>query len=99
MAQAEISIKVNIEERFYPLKIKINEEEGVRKAARYINEKSKFYAENFSMHDKQDCLAMVALEFATELLAIKRKYELQTNETKNKLSQTAELLQNAIIDS
>ncbi len=65
----ELSIKVNIGDRFYPLKIEAEEEETVRKAAKSINEKAQFYQENFEVKDKQDAIAMAALEFATELLS------------------------------
>ena len=64
----ELSVKVNIGDRFYPLKIDASEEEIVRKAAKIINEKADFYHENYSVKDKQDALAMAALEFATEFL-------------------------------
>ena len=66
MSEEEISIKINICDRFYPLRIKTFEEEGVRKASKKINERAKFYIENFSVQDKQDALSMVALEFASE---------------------------------
>jgi len=66
MSEQEISIKVNICDRFYPLRIKTSEEEEVRKAAKTINERAKFYIENFSVQDKQDALSMVALEFASD---------------------------------
>jgi len=67
----ELSIKVNIGDRFYPLKINAGEEEIVRKAAKLINEKADFYQENFEVKDKQDALAMAALEYATEILTTK----------------------------
>ena len=66
MEQQEISIKVLIGDRQYPLKISSNEEENVRKAAKLVNDRSKFYTENFSVQDKQDAIAMSALEFASE---------------------------------
>ena len=66
MSEEEISIKINICDRFYPLHIKTSEEENVRKASKKINERAKFYIENFSVQDKQDALSMVALEFASE---------------------------------
>jgi len=66
--QKEISIKVLIGDRQYPLKISSEEEENVRKAAKLVNDRSKFYAENFSVQDKQDTIAMSALEFASENL-------------------------------
>lgn len=66
MSEEEISIKVNICDRFYPLRIKASEEEKVRKAAKNINERAKYYIENFSVQDKQDALAMVALEIGSK---------------------------------
>ncbi len=68
MEHKEISIKVLIGDRQYPLKISSEEEENVRKAAKLVNERSKFYTENFSVQDKQDAIAMSALEFASENL-------------------------------
>ncbi|MFT6112876.1 MAG: cell division protein ZapA [Bacteroidia bacterium] len=66
MSEQEISIKVNICDRFYPLRIKTSEEGGVRGAAKTINERAKFYIDNFSVQDKQDALSMVALEFVSD---------------------------------
>ncbi len=66
MSEQEISIKVNICNRFYPLRIKTSEEEGVRKAVKTVNDRAQFYIENFSVQDKRDALSMVALEFASE---------------------------------
>ena len=66
MSEDEISIKINICDRFYPLRIKAVEEESVRRAANTINERAKYYIDNYSVQDKQDALAMVALEFASE---------------------------------
>ena len=66
MPEEEISIKVNICDRFYPLRIKTSEEERLRKATKMINERAKHYIENFSVQDKQDALSMVALELASE---------------------------------
>jgi cell division protein ZapA (FtsZ GTPase activity inhibitor) len=69
----DISIKVNIGDRHYPLRIEVGEEEKVRKAAKIINEKVGFYLSNFSVKDKQDALAMAALEFATDSMSAKTK--------------------------
>lgn len=66
----ELSIKVNVADRQYPLKIQAGDEENVRKAARKVNDRLKEYAENYAVADKQDALAMIALEFATEFLAM-----------------------------
>ena len=42
MANTDISIKINIGDRVYPLKIQAREEEYVRKAAKLLNEKWDF---------------------------------------------------------
>lgn len=68
MAINDISIKVNIGDRVYPLRIQAKEEEYVRKAAKLLNEKMGFFNSNFSVKDKIDGLAMAALEFAVDAL-------------------------------
>ncbi|HEY1047739.1 MAG TPA: cell division protein ZapA [Bacteroidia bacterium] len=68
MAANDISIKINIGDRVYPLRIQAKEEEYVRKAAKLLNEKMGFFNSNFSVKDKIDGLAMAALEFAVDAL-------------------------------
>ena len=65
---SEITIKVSISNRAYPLKIKFAEEENVRKAATLINDKIKEFEENYAVRDKQDLLAMCCLQFATAII-------------------------------
>jgi len=60
----ELTISVTIADRPYRLKIRKEEEERVRKAAKKINERIKEYSENYAFNDRQDLLAMVSLEFA-----------------------------------
>jgi len=62
----DISIKINIIDRTYPLRIKAEEEEYVRKAAKLINDKATFFNSNFSVKDRVDGLAMAALEFTVD---------------------------------
>ena len=66
-SEKEISIKVNIADRIYPLKVKMKEEEIVRRAAKSINSKVSKYRKSFDVRDKEDLLAMCALEAFTEL--------------------------------
>lgn len=66
MSEKEISIKINICDRYYPLRIQTSEEESIREAANTINEKVKSYIANYSLQDKQDALSMVSLELASE---------------------------------
>ncbi len=67
----EISIKVNIADRIYPLKVKQSEEEFVRKAAKSISDKLQDYRKGFDVDNKEDLLAMCALEAYTELHKLK----------------------------
>ncbi|MDI1234517.1 MAG: cell division protein ZapA [bacterium] len=62
----EISIKVNVGDRMYPLQISAFEEEYVRKAVKLLNEKMTFFNNSFSGKDKVDGLAMAALEYAVD---------------------------------
>ena len=62
---SSLSITVNIADRPYRLKIDASEEETVRNAVKSINEKIKAYASTYAYKDKQDLLAMVALQFST----------------------------------
>lgn len=62
----KLKIKVTIGDRVYPLTIKSEgEEEGVRKAVKKINDLIKKFEENYEVRDKQDVLAMCALQFAS----------------------------------
>ena len=71
----ELTISVIIADRPYRLTIKREEEEIIRKAAESINKMIKEYSTNYAFNDKQDLLAMVALEFTTR--AIRNEGELK----------------------
>lgn len=60
----ELSIKVTIGNRVYPLTIGSEEEESIRKAAKLVNENIKELENSYAVRDKQDLLAMTALYFA-----------------------------------
>ena len=62
---AEVSLKILIAGRVYPLTVKQEEEEGVLHVAKLINEKLKEFEQNYSVRDKQDLLAMCALNLLT----------------------------------
>jgi cell division protein ZapA (FtsZ GTPase activity inhibitor) len=63
-----LSIKVQIAERFYPLKIKRQDEENIRQAARLINDKVLQYKQRYTDKDTQDFVAMAALQFVINLI-------------------------------
>ena len=94
MEPEEISIKVVIGDRQYPLKITSSEEESIRKAAKLVNERSKYYTENFSVKDKQDALSMTALECATENINNDSQNQLLSQEQNNMLKDLSTFLDN-----
>jgi len=64
----KLSIRINIAERFYPLKIERKEEEKIRKAAKLINDTIYQYKSKYGDKDVQDFLSMVALQYATKTI-------------------------------
>jgi cell division protein ZapA len=63
----KLKIKLSIADRMYPLTIDPIQEEGLRKAARAIDELVKKFEQNYAVRDKQDVLAMCALQFASKI--------------------------------
>jgi cell division protein ZapA (FtsZ GTPase activity inhibitor) len=70
---SEISIKVSIGTRTYPLSVNPDEEELIRAAARNVNENIKVLQDNYAVKDIQDLLAMTALQMATQVLNRKQE--------------------------
>ncbi|MFI5220795.1 MAG: cell division protein ZapA [Bacteroidia bacterium] len=88
----ELSIKVNIAERFFPLTVSAHEEEKVRKAAKLINDKLKSFGNSFAVRDKQDILSMCALELATELIDLREEKVTQSHALTSHLNEIHSLL-------
>lgn len=91
MPEEEISIRVSICDRFYPLRINAGIEENVRAAASLADKMAKDYNEKYSVKDKQDTLAMAALDLAADLLAT-QKSSTENNEAKQLLNEIERLL-------
>jgi len=63
----QLKIKLSIANRVYPLTIAPGQEEGLRSAAKKIETMIGQFEENYSVRDKQDVLAMCALQFASQV--------------------------------
>ncbi|WP_396638269.1 cell division protein ZapA [Maribacter sp. R77961] len=63
----KLKIKLSIADRVYPLTIEPSQEEGLRKAAKNIEQLAKKFEQNYAVRDKQDVLAMCALQFASKI--------------------------------
>ena len=64
----EISLSIAVAERSYRLVVEKEHEELFRKAEKLIDKRMKDYSVSYAYKDKQDLLAMVALEYATSYL-------------------------------
>ncbi len=89
----EISIKITIADRVYPLKVNTEEEEIVRRAAKIINERIKEYQENYAVRDKQDLLSMAVLHYATAVLKSEQKAHSQDQQVNAKVDELEGLLE------
>lgn len=63
----KLKIKLSIADRVYPLTINPEQEEGLRKAAKKIEAMIKQFEQSYAVRDKQDVLAMCALQFAAQV--------------------------------
>jgi cell division protein ZapA (FtsZ GTPase activity inhibitor) len=85
-------ISVIIADRPYRLKVGSEEEEQVlRQAGELINSKMHEYASNFAFRDKQDLLAMVALQYAVDVVKSAESADLKAEMSK-KLTDMEKLL-------
>ena len=93
-----LKIKVTIGDRVYPLTIKDEgEEEGVRKAVKKINELIKKFEQNYEVRDKQDVLAMCALQFASQHEVRSVHDESDIKEAEKKLREINKLLDSHLV--
>lgn len=64
----ELSIKIRISDREYPMRVDASEEERIRAAGKLINEKLKHFREQFGIDDKQDLLSMTVIDTVMDKL-------------------------------
>lgn len=65
----DLSVKIKICDREYPMRVSPDEEAKIRKAGKLINERIRSYRDQFGIDDKQDLLAMVAFDCLVESLS------------------------------
>ena len=74
---SELSIKVVIGGRTYPLTINREDEEKIRKSVSDIDNNIKNLKENYAVNDMQDLLAMTALEYANDSITKNNSVEFE----------------------
>jgi cell division protein ZapA len=88
----ELSIKIRIAEREYPMRVKEEEEERLRVVGKLLNERLRFFKDQFSIQDKQDLLAMVAFETMVEKLKLEDEKNTHISKIGQQLNVLDELL-------
>lgn len=89
----KLKINVVIAGRTYPLSVNnTKEEEGMRKAANAINKLISMYEQNYAVSDKQDVLAMCALQFASKVEISSLEKDSTNIEAINKLKELTDLV-------
>jgi len=88
-----LKIKLSIANRVYPLTITPSQEEGLRLAAKKIETMINKFEQSYSVRDKQDVLAMCALQFASQLEQKALDKDYVEEHVQQKLETLNELLQ------
>ncbi|MFD2248336.1 cell division protein ZapA [Pontibacter ruber] len=91
----ELSIKIRIAEREYPMRVKEEEEERLRVVGKVLNERLRFFKDQFGIQDKQDLLAMVAFETMVEKLKLEEEKNTHLSHVGQQLSVLDDLLSSA----
>jgi cell division protein ZapA (FtsZ GTPase activity inhibitor) len=71
----KLSIRVNVADRYYPLRVDRGDEERIRKAAKLINDKVLQYKQRYNDKDVQDFLAMAALQYVIKALELENSHD------------------------
>ena len=93
---AELSIRIKIGDREYPMRVNPGDEERLRLAGKLVNEKIKAYRDQFGIDDKQDLLAMVAFDCLIEKLQLEEDNEGVEQSIVNKVKNLNELISRAL---
>jgi cell division protein ZapA len=88
----KLKIKLSIADRVYPLTVELSQEEGLRSASKKIDAMIKQFEENYAVRDKQDVLAMCALQFASQLEQKQVDNAIDGTETLDRLKKINDLL-------
>ena len=87
-----IKIKLEVANRLYPLTIRPEQEAALRTASSKIDEMIKRFEKSYEVRDKQDVLAMCALQFATIAEKNTNKNNISSNDEYNKVNELIDLI-------
>ncbi|AEW85808.1 cell division protein ZapA [Flavobacterium columnare] len=88
----KLKIDISIAERLYPLTIDPTQKESLLKASQRIDYMLRQFEQNYAVKDKQDLLAMCALQFATQ---VEQKNE-EINDSNEQVTEKLKRLNNLL---
>ncbi len=88
----KLKIKISIADRVYPLTVDYSQEEALRTASKKIDAMIKQFEQNYAVRDKQDVLAMCALQFASQIEQKTIDTVSVSEDTQNKIIEMSDLL-------
>lgn len=94
----ELSIKIRIGDREYPMRIDSAEEEKIRIAGKLVNEKLRQFKEQFGIDDKRDLLAMTTFDSIVNMLKGNEQIDTQQKNILDRLSSIDQMLSNALAE-
>ena len=88
----KLKIKLSIADRVYPLTVDPSQEEGLRSASKKTEAMIKQFEQNYAVRDKQDVLAMCALQFAAQVEQKQVDNAIDGKQTQERLQKLNDLL-------
>lgn len=91
-----LSIKIKIDNREYPIKVTPEEEERLRRAGKNINTEIEQFKSQFGIEDKQDILSMVLFKTYVERLELEEKMNKLSSDYDNQLTKLDDILSKSV---
>ena len=94
MAMSDLlKINLTIANRVYPLSVAPEQEASLRASAKKIEATILQLEKNYAVRDKQDVLAMCALQYAAQLELNKNSEHSHSSETEDKIKQLIDMIE------
>lgn len=94
----ELSIRLKIGDREYPMRVSAEDEQKIRRAGRLINERIREYGGRFGIQDMQDLLAMVAFDCVIEAMSSTQENSTVSHQIEEQLDDLNQLLAKHLTD-
>lgn len=92
----KVKLKITIAGRQYPMSVKAEEEEIIRKAGKQINELIKDFEQKYDIRDKQDALAMCSLQYVSKTIGLEKSEVDGEEKTQKRLRKIIDELQQQV---